>query len=675
LIPVTIDPSDPVESIKKAVEKVTGIEVPKQVLTFKNKELVDGHTAADSGLSDGDIIDLAPNTITVQVRTPEGKMIPVTIDPSDPISAIKESVAPEAAIDPDQQVLTFEGSNLPDNEAANDMGLKDGSVIDLQPRAITVKVRTADGKMIPVPIKPSNTIQSIKEAVAAESGIPVPDQLMLFKEAELLDGDTADTAVLKDGDIIDLEPKVITVQVRTPDGKMIPVQIDPFDKIESIKAAVADEAGIEVPDQLMLFNEEELQDGNTADASGLKNGSIIDLEPKHITVQVRTPDGKMIPVKIDPFDRIKSIKTAVAEEAGIEVPDQLMMFNEKELQDGDTADASGLKNGSIIDLEPKIITVQVRTPEGKMISVTIDPFDKIESIKGAVAEEAGIEVPDQLMMFNEVELQDGDTADASGLKNGSIIDLEPKVITVQVRTPDGKMIPVRIDPFDKIESIKAAVAEESGIEVPDQLMMFNEKELQDGDTADGAGLKNGSIIDLEPKFITVQVRTPDGKLIPVKIDPFDKIQSIKDAVADESGIEVPEQLLKFDGKELVDDETADAAGLKNGSIIDLEPLVLEPSITIQVKCPDDKIISLTIQPSKTIEAIKQAVAPESGIEVADQILKYDNKKLPNDETAASLGLTDGCMVILSKFKAKPVDPKKAKKEKKKKKSKDKDCKC
>jgi len=641
-IPVIMKPSDSILSIKESIAPEAGMDVPDQVLTFNGKELADGETAIDMGLQDDSVIDLEPKPITFNIKTPDGKMIPVTMKASETIKSIKEKVAPEAGIEVAKQVLKFKDKVLPDDDSAETVGLKDGDVIDLVPPPITVKVRTPDGKIIPVTMKPSDSIFSIKENVAPEAGIEVPKQVLTFDGKELPNDKSADGVGLKDGDVIDLVPPPITVKVKTPDGKIIPVTMKPSDSILSIKENVAPEAGIEVPKQVLTFDGKELPDDKSANAMGLKDGDVIDLAPPPITVKVKTPDGKIIPVTMKPSNSILSVKENVAPEAGIEVPKQVLTFDGKELPDDKSADAMGLKDGDVIDLAPPPITVKVKTPDGKIIPVTIDPSDSILSIKENVAPEAGIEVPQQIMKFDGKELPDDKSADAMGLKDGDVIDLSPKSVTVYVKTPDGKTISVPIDPSDRIESIKHAVAPESGIEVPMQVMKLEGNELSNDGTADGAGLRDGSVIDLTPRPITVQVKTPDGKTISVTLDPSESIQAVKEAVAPASGIEVPQQVLKFEGGVLPNDKTLDGAGLKDGDVIDLMP----KPITVKVRTPDGKIIPVEMDPSGSIESIKENVAPTAGIAVTDQTIKFGGKELPNGETAEAMGLKDGSIIDL-----------------------------
>jgi membrane-associated protease RseP (regulator of RpoE activity) len=400
-------------------------------------------------------------TITLQVKTPNGTLITVTIKPSDNIQSIKENIAPIIGVEVSAQILKLHDKELPNENSAQTAGLKNGSVIDLQPNTITVQVKTPDGNTIPLTIKPTDNIESIKEMIASEVGITVQEQVLTFEDEELLDDNIAEAAGLKEGSVIDLQPNTITVQVKTPDGNRIPLTIKPTDSIEYIKEMIASEVGISVQEQVLAFEDEELLNDNIAEASGLKEGSVIDLQPNTITVQVKTPDGKIIPLTIKPNDSVKTMKETVAPEAGIMVSDQILKFNGKELPDAESAASMGISHGSVIMIQPNTITIHVKTPDGKTIPVTVKPTANIESIKMMVANEVGMEVTEQILKFNEKGLPNSESAQAQGLKDGSIIHLQPITINVQVKTPGGKTILVAINPNDTVKSIKEKIAFEA----------------------------------------------------------------------------------------------------------------------------------------------------------------------------------------------------------------------
>lgn len=642
MIPLQIMPTNTIGYIKEKVAPETGIPLVDQVLKYYGRELPTNKTADEVGLKDGSIIDLERAPFQIYVRTPQGTKIPIPFVPTDTIEAIKEKVEPLTNIKVAEQTLSLDGEELLNDQVAQDVGMEHGSVLDLERRIIKIHVRTPDGPTVTLRIKPTDTIETIKEKVAAATGIEVPNQILLYDGQVLPNGKTADEMGIKDESILDLVQTPITVHVRTPDGTTFPVTIDPFDTIQSIKQRVAEDVGIEPAHQILEYNGAELPDEQTADELELRNGSILDLVPTTMEVQVRLPDGYQVPVKVRPWDNIQFIKDSVAPQIGIEPAQQILSYNGEEAPDDKTAEELGLQDGSILDLEERPIEVFVRTPSGTTLPVTIQPMDTILSIKENVADKVGIEAPQQNLKFNGEELQDGQTADEAGLKDGSILDLAGKPIEVLVRMPNGHSVPVTMDPKDTIQFVKETVAPLIDIEPAYQILKYNNSEPQNYQTAEELGLKDGSVLDLEPKTVRINVITPDGETIPATIWPLDTIKDIKELLAPAVGMDASEQILTHKNKPLVNEHSAEEAGLQDGDTIYLQPKTMQ----VNVRTPFEQIIPVVIKPSDLIEVIKEAVAEPSGIEVPYQIMKFMGEELPNDMSAEHLGLEDGCMVDL-----------------------------
>jgi hypothetical protein len=58
----------------------------------------------------------------------------------------------------------------------------------------------------------------------------------------------------------------------------------------------------------------------------------------------------------------------------------------KKLVDGRTIFESGIKQGSVIILDYENIDIKLKLPSGKTIKISVDPDNKIESIRDAVKE-------------------------------------------------------------------------------------------------------------------------------------------------------------------------------------------------------------------------------------------------------------------------------------------------
>lgn len=511
----------------------------------------------------------AAEVIVVMVKAPDGKEILVEMKRSDDIASIQEQVASESGIEVPQQILKLNGKELTGEEIADSIGLDNGSEIDLEAKPVALQVKTPEGQTIPVEMNPYDTIQSMKEKIASKTGIEVDQQILKSDGKELSSDKTVLASGLKDGSVIDLEQKPINLQVKTTDGKTIPVQIKPSDPIEKIKEKLAQETGVGVDRQVLSFDSKELPNDAIASDMGLKDGSVLGMEAS-MQLQVKKPDGKTLSVQVLPSATIQSVKEKIAGETGMVVDQQVLKCDGKELPNDATTGGLGLKDGSVLDLEARTVEVKVNTPDGQTVSVHMKPSDTIQSVKEQIAAETGMDVDQQVLKCEGKELPNDATASSLGLKDGSVLDLEAKAVEVKVKTPDGQTIAVQMKPSDTIQSVKEKVAAEAGIEVDQQVLKHDGNELPNDATASDLGLKDGTVFDLEARSMELQVNTPDGQTMSVMVKPSDSIHSIKEKLAGETGADLPKQILKFNGQELEDSQTAGGAGLKEGSILDLE---------------------------------------------------------------------------------------------------------
>jgi len=372
--------------------------------------------------------------MVVKVRTPEGDLIPLEVTPNDTINDIKDMVKDKAGIPVDEQRPVLDGKPLPDKSTLDDNGIKHGDIIDLDPMEIYVK--DPSGKKHTLPVSPAETIDEVQDKVKDKTGIPKKDQRLTFKGKPLdKPNKTLKDCGVKHKDTLDLEPMV--VKVRTPEGDLIPLEVTPNDTINDIKDMVKDKAGIPVDEQRPVLDGKPLPDKSTLDDNGIKHGDIIDLlEPMEIFVV--DLDGKKHTYSVDPADAISSIKSRVEGDTGIPVAKQRLAFLGMPLEkDSKSLSDCGIKNHDTLKLEP--FTVHVRTPEGKIVSLDVDPENIVEDIKKMIEDGEKIPAKDQtLKAVDGTPLEDHISLNDAGVKHDDTLDLElppPKMVARMTVSP------------------------------------------------------------------------------------------------------------------------------------------------------------------------------------------------------------------------------------------------
>jgi len=570
--------------------------------------------------------DKLPPPMKIYVRRWDGPRLALElVKPSDTIDTIQRRLEKEHKIPRKQQRLRF--GNEPLDRPSNtlkDHNIRDSDTLDLDPMVIHVREPYSNKKHTLV-VDPRESIDEIKDKVEDETGIPKKDQILTFKKKPLDDDyKTLQEYGIKHQDTLDLEP--MEIKVRTPDGRITPLIVDPDDTINDVKKQVEKKLGIPPKDQRPTFKGEPLPDNSTLDDNDIHHGDIIDLTP--MKIRVRAPDGRTCELDVSPEDTIPEIKDRVEDELGIPPKDQRPEFKGRPLPDDSNLKDNKIKHGDTIDLGP--MEIKVRTPEGDIIPLIVNPDDTIEDVKDQVSYEAGILPEEQRPTFKGRPIPDRSTLDDNNIRHGDVIDLSP--MEIKVKAPDGRVANIPVTPNDTIEDVKDKVEDQLGIPVEDQRPTFNKKPLEDDTTLRDNGIKHGDTIKLKP--FRIYVTDLDRNTEKYDCSPTDTIADIKSRIAGNTGIKPDDQRLFFKGTPLNDNRTT----LADNGIQHEDELILEP-FTIHVRLPGGKKLTFNVNPRTTNpHDVKNLVQKSEGIMPSKQILKHKGKDLDNPDSLQDNGV-------------------------------------
>lgn len=644
---LTVDPTDTIDEVKDKVLVETGIPKDNQRLAFNGRPLDrDARTLEDYDIEHEDALDLEP--MKIKVKDPDGRIVDLVVDPEDTIDYVKKQVRNKLGTPVEDQHPTFNGEPLPDDTTLSDNGIRHGDIIDLQPMEINVKDPT--GRTIALPVAPDDTIRDLKKQSEKAFGIPTKDQRPTFNDVPLPDDSTLSENGIRPGDTIDLQP--MEINVKDPTGRTVNLVVDPEDTIRDIKKQLKKALGIPAKEQRPTFNDNPLPDNSTLKENGIHHGDTIDLQPMHITV--KAPNGHTVDLVVDPNETVDDIKERVEGNLGIPVDDQRPTFNGIPLPNNSTLADNKIHNGDTIDLQP--MKICVRFHDGRTVDLVADPDDSIDDIKDRVEEKLGIPVDDHLPTFEDIPLADDSTLRENDIRHGDTIDLQPKQMEIQVRAPDGRTIDLVVDPEDTIDDIKEQIEKQADIPVKNQRPVCNGSPLLDGSTLRDNNICNGDAIELQP--MQIFVIDLDGRKRTYTVDPFDTIESIKDMLEDDTGVEKKYQRLTFEG-DLLD---KDGSTLENTGIEDHDTLKLEP-LQIHLRLPKGKKITLNVDPYNTTpDDLKDIVKDREAIEPEDQILSLSGNKLVDPNPLKDYGVQHGDIVdVRINLKAQSPEPSPTKK--------------
>ncbi|CAB9523435.1 Polyubiquitin (Fragment) [Seminavis robusta] len=436
-------------------------------------------------------------------------------------------------------------------------------------RKFPITVNAKGGRKIQLLVRPSDSMEALQNQIRQETGVPANKQ-NLSMGGNQLPTDKPRKAMeecgIKEGSVIDMGSSAINITVKTPNGQRINLQVDPSDDAKSIQQKVEKETGLKVSDQILKYRGKEMAGTTTVDNMGIKNGDVLDVTLREVSVTVRTMDGKTMEIKVDLNKPVSEIKTQLAKLSGIPVKNQKLSIGDKELfNPWKTAADCGITDGSVLDLAPKSVNFYVNTPAGKRVFVQADATDTVADIKAKVEKETGLDSSKQELKFEGKPLANDSTVGEMGIQDGAVLDLEPRTINVNVNAPGGKKIKLKVDPADSMADIKAKLEKATGLKASKQELKFQGSVAPNEKTVEGMGIRDGSVLDLSARSINIDVKTPDGKTVPVQVELSDSGASIKEKIEQKTGLKASDQTLNCRGQEMKNHTSVQDMGLSDGS--------------------------------------------------------------------------------------------------------------
>ena len=187
--------------------------------------------------------------------------------------------------------------------------------------------------------------------------------------------------------------------------------------------------------------------------------------------------------------------------------------------------------------------------------------------------------------------------------------------------------------LDTIKSVKIKIQDKKGIPLDQQTLSFAGMQLVNECTLSDYGIHNEYTLYLSIKIrpgMQIFVKTWTGKIITLRVEVMNTIEHLKLMIQDKEGIPFDQQILSFDGIQLINEHTLlDHHIQKDFTLYSTSE---SHGMQIFVKTQTGEIITLQIQASDTIKIVKSKIQDKKDIPHNQQCLTFDGEELQNEYT-------------------------------------------
>ena len=349
---------------------------------------------------------------------------------SDAILSVKKKIKNKKGFPTEEQCLFFQKKKNKDDRTVSDYNIRNKSSVTLSLHVAAEKMDRLEviilregRRLINLVVRPIDSILDLKEKVKVRTGVPRHKQILNFADRELENTRTISDYSIRNKSVIDLVVKIKVYVVTLLTQGTMTLELRSKDTVESVKDKVHAKTKISPYRQILQFNGEHLDDVHSLNYYNVENKSVL-LLYLAVEIFVKMSTGIDVRFKFIKSNTIKNVKERIQLSENIPCNMQRLFFLGRRLEDKYTLSYYSIENGSILDCDVLLISVDVKMPnEDDYISVNVCLEDKVRNVIDKIQARVAIPTDHRCLMYNGIKLVHCRTLRDYQIRNGSILDL------------------------------------------------------------------------------------------------------------------------------------------------------------------------------------------------------------------------------------------------------------